>query len=118
MEIRQRRKGSEKGHSVEQIARKEFVELGMTDTRDRTGVLIFLLLEEKQFCILADEGIHAKVGQDPWTNIASEMTRLFKEGKFVDGVRFAVEEVGSILAAHVPRRRDDTNELTDEVGTS
>ena len=102
--------------SVEQIARREFVELGMMRTRDRSGVLIFLLLEERQFCILADEGIHEKVGQDPWTDIAGSMARSFKEKAFVEGVLYAVREVGAILVRHVPRRGDDTNEISDTVG--
>ncbi len=116
VEVRQRRSTKERSLSVEQIARREFVDLGMTNTRDRTGVLIFLLLEDRQFCILADEGIHAKVGQDPWTSIATEMARLFRNGAFVDGLRHAVRGVGDILTLHVPRRGDDRNELSDAVG--
>ena len=118
VEIRQRKHARERAMSVEQIARREFVDLGMMKTRDRTGVLIFLLLEERQFCILADEGIHALVGQDPWTHIAAEMGRSFKEASFVEGVQYAVREVGKILQTHVPRRKDDTNELSDTVGVS
>jgi uncharacterized membrane protein len=116
VEIRQRRNGKEKGLSVEQIARHEFAALGMSKTRDRTGVLIFLLLEDRQFCILADEGIHSRVGQDPWTEIAGEMASSFKKSAFADGLIHAVEGIGSILKAYVPARPDDTNELSDDVG--
>ncbi len=88
----------------------------MKNTKGRTGVLIFLVLEDRQFCVLADEGIHTLVGQDPWTGIATTLSGKFREGAFTDGLIQAVREVGEILAKHVPRKPDDTNELPDTVG--
>lgn len=115
VEIRQRRSRKEKGRSVEQIAREEFVRLGMTATRDRTGVLLFLLIEDREFCIFADEGIHGKVSQDTWTGIAEVLGGRFARRQFRDGVIDAVNAVGEVLRHHVPRRPDDRNELPNTV---
>ena len=115
VEVRQRRARSERSLSIEQIARQEFVSLGMTATRDRTGVLLFLLLEDRELCILADDGIHGKVADDTWTRIAANMTDRFGRGQFTEGLVEAVEAVGSVLEQHVPRRPDDRNELPNTV---
>jgi uncharacterized membrane protein len=115
VEVRQRRSRAERGLSIEQIARREFVALGMTGTRDRTGVLIFLLLEDRELCILADDGIHSKVEPDTWTRIAGAMSERFGRGQLVDGIVDAVREVGAVLQRHVPRRSDDRNELPNAV---
>lgn len=115
VEVRQRRSRTERTLSIEQIARREFVALGMTATRDRTGVLIFLLLEDRELCILADDGIHEKVEPDTWTRIAGAMSDRFARTQFVEGLVDAVHEVGAVLARHVPRRPDDRNELPNAV---
>ncbi len=115
VELRQRRARHERTSSVETLARQAFLELGMAQTAGRTGVLIFLLLEDRQFCIFADEGIHAKVGPDVWTEIASQLSATLHEGKVGDGLVAAVLRVGELLVAHVPRRSDDRNELSNAV---
>ena len=67
--IRQKRKWREKKRTIEELARQEFHILGMTKTKERTGILIFLLLEDKKFFILADEGIHTKVEDGTWDRL-------------------------------------------------
>ena len=80
--IRQKRSWREKKRTIEEIARREFHELGMTKTKDRTGILIFLLLEDKKFFILADDGIHTKVKDGSWDKIAGEMSDHFSQKNF------------------------------------
>jgi uncharacterized membrane protein len=113
--IRQRRKWREKKRSIEELARQEFHLLGMTKTKDRTGILIFLLLEDKKFYILADEGIHAKVEDGTWNRIAQEISDQFSQKYFRKGILHGVTSVGSELAKFFPRKNDDTNELPDDV---
>ena len=115
VEVRQRRAKNERTLSIEQIARHEFTALGMTRTRERTGVLLFLLLEDKEFCILADEGIHAKVEEVTWTTIADTLTQHFAQGRFREGLTAAIDAVGAVLRKYVPRRPDDRNELSNNV---
>lgn len=113
--IRQRRSRKERGLSIEELARKEFHALGMAKTAERTGVLIFLLLEDKKFHIFADEGIHARVGEGTWQTIADEMARHFSEKKFHDGIKHGIRAVGAELSRHFPRKPGDKNDLPNTV---
>ena len=116
--IRQKRRWGEKKLSIEQLARMEFHNLGMTQTRDRTGVLIFLLLQERQFYILADEGIHTKVEEGTWQNIANEISTQFAQQHFFEGIIKGIRSVGEVLAKNFPRKSDDKNELPNSVTIS
>lgn len=115
VEIRQKRQRSEKLLTIEQIARREFVQLGMAKTQERNGVLLFLLLEERQFFILADEYIHKKVNPILWQEIANSMSAKFSHKQFRDGILETVQAAGKVLAEHYPRKSDDTNELSNDV---
>jgi uncharacterized membrane protein len=113
--VRQKRRWSERKLTIEEIARREFQLLGMTKTRDRTGILIFLLLQERKFFILADEGIHTKVEDGTWTKIAGDISSHFSQSQFRHGVIVGVQAVGDILSKHFPRKADDANELPNDV---
>jgi uncharacterized membrane protein len=113
--VRQKRRWSEKKKTLEEMARLEFRRLGMTKTKDRTGILIFLLIEDQVFFILADEGIHAKVAEGTWTKIAGEMSSHFAQKKFRYGINHGVQLVGKVLSQYFPRKSNDTNELPNEV---
>lgn len=113
--IRQRRSRNERGHSIEDLARKEFHALGMTKTSERTGVLIFLLLEDKKFHILADEGIHKKVGEGTWQTIANEMAGHFKGKKFREGIEHGIRAVAAELSKHFPKKPGEGDELPNNV---
>ncbi|MBI3788075.1 MAG: TPM domain-containing protein [Ignavibacteriales bacterium] len=115
VEIRQKRHRNEKLLTIEQIARREFFHLGMGKTHERNGVLLFLLLEERQFYILADEHIHKKVTPDHWQEIANSMSAKFSQQQFRDGIIEAVRAAGKVLAAHYPHKADDKNELSNDV---
>jgi uncharacterized membrane protein len=113
--IRQKRKWREKKRTIEEIARQEFHLLGMIKTKDRTGILIFLLLEDKKFFILADDGIHTKVEDGTWDKIANEISDHFSRKNFRLGIVHGVHSVGAELSKFFPRKSDDTNELPNDV---
>ena len=116
--VRQKRKWGERKLSLDALARKEFLHLGMAKTDQRTGILIFLLLSERKFYIFADEGIHSKVETDTWVKIAQNVSEHFTQKNFKHGVIRGVKEVGAVLAKHVPSTKDDKNELSNEVHVS
>lgn len=116
--IRQRRSKKEKSLSVEHLARHEFIHLGMMKTQERTGILIFILLESKEFFILADEHINQKVAPRSWDSVADAMARQFAKKEFRQGLLDAVRSVGDHLATHFPAKPGDTNELSNEVDIS
>ena len=101
--------------SIYELAKKEFYKLGVDKTRDKTGILIFILLDKKQFYILADEGINEIVAENTWDGIKNEMEKRFKEGNFCKGIIHGITEVGKLLSKHFPIKPDDTNELSNEV---
>jgi len=107
-----------KRKSLYDFAVSEFKRLGIKKTRDHTGILIFILLKEREFYILADSAINDKVADNTWELIKDKMEAKFREKKFCDGIIDAVDEVGTILSEHFPRKSDDTNELPDEVNIS
>jgi uncharacterized membrane protein len=113
--IRQKRSKKEQTYSVEQLARHEFVHLGMVKTEQRTGVLIFILLDAREFFVLADEHINQKVGATTWQSIAQAMSANFGRNEFRQGLLTAVRSVGDHLAMHFPVKAGDKNELSNEV---
>lgn len=101
--------------SVRKTAERAFVRLGMTGTRERNGVLIFVVPSRRRFVILGDEGIHEKVGQAFWEETAAAISARFREGDFTGGLVHGIGEAARQLAVHFPRRPDDANELPDSV---
>ena len=104
-----------KKKTTRELAEQEFHNLKMNETRDKTGILLYLLLKERQFYILADSGINEKVKQETWDKIRDEMQNEFREGQFSKGMLLGIEKVGKILGEHFPIKPDDTNELSNKV---
>lgn len=101
---------------VEKTGWKAFRRLGMENTADRNGVLIFLVPSRKRFAILGDAGIHAKVGQEFWNDASACLASHFREGAFTEGLVEVIRMVGDRLATHFPSAGEaDQNELSDEV---
>lgn len=90
-----------------------FSELGIWDTEENNGVLIYLLLADRDFEIVADRGIHRHVGEGGWEVIAHRMEAHFRSGDIERGIVEGIEAVGAHLRTHYPRSGPDTNELPD-----
>lgn len=113
--IKEKKSFLQKNKSLKQLTEEEFFRLGMDKTRDDTGILIFLLLKERQFYILADKGINEKVEQNTWNSIKEKMKEKFYKGEFSKGIIYGIEEVGKILSNHFPVKHDDKNELSNRI---
>jgi len=90
-----------------------FSQLRIWDTAHNSGVLIYLLLADRDVEIVADRGINAKVGAAGWEKICREMETDFRAGDFERGVIKGVEAVSRELATHFPRSGAGPNELPD-----
>src|SRR4051795_10051739 len=90
-----------------------FSQLRIWDTAHNNGVLIYLLLADRDVEIIADRGIDAKVGAAGWENICREMEAEFKRGTFEHGVIAGIEAVSQQLALHFPKQGPGSNELPD-----
>lgn len=95
-------------------AATEFARLNMHRTRHRNAVLILLAPASHTFAVYGDEGIHEKVGQDFWSELAAGMSDDFQHGLFTDGIVKAIDRVANRLAPYFPYRDDDINELPDD----
>jgi uncharacterized membrane protein len=101
---------------VRRVAEKAFRRLNMDRTKDRNGILFFIVPSRKRFVVLGDEGIHARVGQDFWEGVASLMSAHFRKSEFTEGLVRGIEEAGVKLAAHFPYdQATDVNELPDDI---
>ncbi len=113
--IKEKRGWLEKTKSVRTLAEKEFVSAKIGKTKGSTGILIFMLFNAKEFCILADKKINELVEQSVWDEISNNMSLDFKHGNFCKGILNAVEQAGKILSTHFPIQPGDVNELSNEV---
>jgi putative membrane protein len=101
--------------AVRNRAYLHFIDSGLTATRDRTGVLIFVSLNEHRVELVADSGINEKVDQESWNQIVSDLIEKVKENDLEKGLVGAVTAVGNRLTEHFPIKSDDTNELSNDV---
>jgi uncharacterized membrane protein YgcG len=90
-----------------------FSQLRIWDTAHNNGVLIYLLLADRNVEIVADRGIDAKVGAQGWEKICAAMETDFKAERFESGVIKGIEAVSRQLAAYFPPHGAGRNELPD-----
>ena len=102
--------------SVRAAAARAFTRMGMRNTKDRNGILFFVVPSRHRFVVTGDQGIHEKVGQDFWDKLVAAMAGDFKAGKFNEGLIRGIEECGRLLAVHFPYQgARDVNELPDDI---
>jgi putative membrane protein len=108
---------SEQQRAVSDRVRQLFLERGVTETRERSGVLILLSELEHRVEILGDRGVHQQVGTEAWQAMVKELVGALRVGRAAEGLTAIVERIGHELATKFPRRPDDVNELPDAVVT-
>ena len=101
------------GQSARERALDIFGQLRIWDTAHNNGVLIYLLLADRDVEIVADRGIDAHVGAAGWEKICVAMETAFGAGQFESGVINGIEAVSRLLAAHFPSTGAGRNELPD-----
>jgi uncharacterized membrane protein YgcG len=101
------------GETAQQRALEVFSSLRVWDTEHNNGVLVYLLLADRDVEIVADRGIHTKLGREVWETICRDMEAAFREGRFEEGVLSGIRSVGRHLARHYPRDGETKNELPD-----
>jgi uncharacterized membrane protein len=91
-----------------------FGRLRVWDTHHNSGVLIYLLLADRRVEIVADRGVHSKVGTAAWEAICGEMQQEFARGQFERGAVIGVRAISDLLAEHFPPSGEPRNELPDK----
>ena len=103
-----------RGVTPRERALEVFGLLRVWDTEENAGVLLYVLLADRDVEIVADRGIHRQVGDAQWEEICRALEADFAGGRGAEGVVRAVEKMSALLATHFPARPGDhRNELPD-----
>jgi len=104
-----------KNQTARERAVEVFSQLRIWDTEHNNGVLIYLLLADRDVEIIADRGIHAKVSSEKWAIICRSMESAFRQQQFEAGVIEGINAVGSHLWKYFPPDSNHKkNELTNK----
>ncbi len=86
-------------------AQAEFLRLGLNQSPERNGVLIYVAPRAHKFAVIGDEAVHAKCGDEFWRQLADAMSGYFRKSEFTPGIIHGVQKAGELLAEHFPRPR-------------
>lgn len=103
-----------RGQSARERAIELFSQLRVWDTQYNNGLLVYLLLADRAVELIADRGIHEKVGVDEWNAICRQMATAFKQSDFEGGLLAGIGLLTQQLATHFPATRQSRNELPDQ----
>ncbi|GJE10907.1 MULTISPECIES: TPM domain-containing protein [Methylobacterium] len=98
-----------------EAARRAFCSRGLSRTRGRTGVLLYLSLAERHAEIVTDLGVLGRIPGDPWSAVLADLVQALGRGATEAGLTVAIERVGARLAEHLPADADDPDELPNRV---
>ncbi|MCM2318580.1 MAG: TPM domain-containing protein [Pseudomonas sp.] len=99
--------------SARERALEVFSLLRVWDTEQNNGVLVYLLLADRDVEIVADRGIAARVGTQEWESICQVMEQAFRQGRFEEGALEGIRAVTRLMVEHFPASTERGNELPD-----
>jgi uncharacterized membrane protein len=99
-----------RGKTPRARALEVFAALGVWDTDANNGVLIYVLLADRDVEIVADRGFNGRVAAAEWSAVCENMECEFRAGRFADGVIAGVGAVGRIIGSHYPQRPGQRDE--------
>lgn len=94
-------------------AKRAFARLGVSQTRARNGVLVFVVPARRQVVVLADEGALTQIDPAVWHATAEHIAAAFAHGRGTDGLIEGIAELARVLSVAFPPMRGDVNELPD-----
>jgi putative membrane protein len=100
--------------NVQTAARGAFYDLGIARTSGRNGILVFVSVFERECVVLPDIGVDPTVFGSAYQNVVDGLRQAIRRRR-VPAFRQALESLGPLLGAQMPRAADDVNELPDEV---
>jgi uncharacterized membrane protein len=103
-----------RGLTARQRAIEVFSQLGLWDTERNNGVLLYLLLADRDVEIVADRGFNDKVGAEEWEGVCRRMEAELREGRHTDAVIAGIENLSRVVARHFPPAAGARNELPDK----
>jgi putative membrane protein len=95
------------------LAQAQFYAQGVQLTAHHSGVLLFVSLAERYVEIVADKGIHERLGEEHWKGIIDGFVAEVSRGRVVDGFVAAIGACGAAMAEHYPPDPAETSQLSD-----
>jgi uncharacterized membrane protein len=92
------------GKTSRERALEVFATLGVWDTEANNGVLIYLLLADRDVHIVADRGLNGRVQPNQWQSVCEAMEQKLHAGQYAQGAVEGVRAAGELLAEHYPPR--------------
>jgi len=89
--------------------------LGITHAKSRSGVILFVSLEDHKVAVFGDIAVHRVLGNEHWEQLCGTIARGFKEGKPCEALCKAIRRIGDQLRGPLPRHKNDVNELSDDL---
>ena len=106
----------EQRRAVYRRAVEAFLEHELFDTDGRTGILLFVSLNEHRIEVLADRGIDAQVDDSAWTDVTDHVRRGIETDRLTEGLLRGIDRCGQVLEEHgLEGGPDDDNELADRL---
>ena len=103
-------------HKVALRAERAFAQHAISQTRERTGVLILLSMLERQIYVLPDRSLTELVSADRWKQVVQAAVERLQRGDIAAGLSNAIAACGVVLADACPARPgENPNELPDQV---
>jgi uncharacterized membrane protein len=99
--------------SVRERALEVFGELGVWNTVERNGVLLYVLLAERHVEIVADQGLNRRVTEAEWRRCCAAIEQEFQRGRWRDGALRGIEAVTALLTREFPATGRNPNEQPD-----
>jgi uncharacterized membrane protein len=100
---------------VRRAANAAFARLHMGRTRHRNAVLVFVAPRLRRFAVIGDVGIHERVTDSFWKDVARDLEASFKKGDLTAGIERALATIGDRLSQHFPPDPATGNELPNRV---
>ena len=102
------------GLGVRERAHQVFARLGVWDTRDNSGVLLYQQLAERRVELVADRGIAERVDPALWQALCEDFATGMRVGPPDAAVSRCLGRINALLAEHFPAADDNPRELPDE----
>jgi len=102
-----------RGLTARERALEVFAGLGVWDTAENSGVLVYVQLVDHRIEIVADRGIAARVAQSEWDAVCRRMETAFRGGDYEGGALTGIREITALLARHFPPGAANPDELPD-----
>ena len=107
---------TETQRAVYRRAVEAFLEQNLFDTRDRTGILLFVSLNEHRIEVLADRGIDEQVDAAAWDDVTDHIRRGIETDRLTKGLLDGIGRCGAVLDEHgLEARTEDEDELSDRL---